>query len=107
MTTRADGLRRISTVNATIGAVGIASVVGVTVLLAQQGTHNAVATPTVVTNTTQTNPGTSSSAASSSAATTSSSSSDDGAVAPVTATPQATVQQSTSGTVQHAVTSGS
>jgi hypothetical protein len=88
MTTRADGMRRIATANATIATVSVAGVVGLSVMLAQQGTHHATI-PTTVTSTTQTSP------ASSSAATT------------VTATPQATVQQSTSGSVQHAVTSGS
>jgi hypothetical protein len=90
MTTRADGMRRIATANATIATVSVAGVVGLSVMLAQQGTHHTAATiPAAVTSTTQT------SSASSSAVTT------------VTATPQATVQQSTSGSTQHAVTSGS
>jgi len=85
MTTRADGMRRIATANATIATVSVAGVVGLSVMLAQQGTHHTAAVvPTTVTNTTQ-------------ASTTTT----------VTTTPQATVQQSTSTTAQHAVTSGS
>jgi hypothetical protein len=107
MTTRADGLRRIATANATMATVSVAGVVGLSVMLAQQATHHNVSTtPTVVTSTTQTSPTSSSAATSSSTANTSDSASD-GTATTVTATPEATVQQSTSGSVQHAVTSGS
>jgi hypothetical protein len=77
MTSRAKGMRRIGTANATLATVSVAGVVGVSVLLAQQGTHHTATTPTAVTTTTQ------------------------------TTTPQGTVQQSTSTSTQHAVTSGS
>lgn len=88
MTTRADGMRRIATANATIATVSVAGVVGLSVLLAQQSTdHTAATVPAAVTST-------------------SSSPSDDTATT-VRATSQATVQQSTATSVQHAVTSGS
>jgi hypothetical protein len=78
MTSRAKGMHRIGTANATLATVSVAGVVGVSVLLAQQGTHHtSTTTPTAVTTTTQ------------------------------TTTPQTTVQQSTSTATQHAVTSGS
>jgi hypothetical protein len=97
MTTRADGTRRIATANAAIATLSAAGVVGLSVILAQQGTHHtAAAIPTTVASTTQTSP----------AASKSDSSSDD-TTTTVTATPQATVQQATSAPVQHAVTSGS
>ncbi|HZV27508.1 MAG TPA: hypothetical protein VFG00_14625 [Acidothermaceae bacterium] len=89
MTTRADGMRRIGTANATIATFGVAGVVGLSVMLAQHGAHHTAATiPTAAISTTQTG------------------SSDDGTPT-VTATPQAPVQQSTSGSGHHAVTSGS
>jgi hypothetical protein len=77
MTSRANGMRRIGTANATIATVSVAGVVGLSVMLAQQGTHHTATTPTAVTTTTK------------------------------TTTSQATVQQSTSGSVPYAVTSGS
>lgn len=96
MTTRADGMRRIATANTTIATFSAVGVVGLSVMLAQQGTHHTAATvPATATSTTQTTPATSKS------------SSDDDAATTVTTTPQATVQQATSGSVQHAVTSGS
>jgi hypothetical protein len=79
MTSRAKGMRRIGTANATLATVSVAGVVGVSVLLAQQGTHHTATTPPAVTTTTPT----------------------------TTTTPQTTVQQSTSTSTQHAVTSGS
>jgi len=98
MTTRADGMRRIATANATIATISAAGVVGLSVMLAQQSVHHIAATvPAAATSTTQTNSATSASK----------SSSGDDATTTVTTTPQATVQQATSGSVQHAVTSGS
>jgi len=98
MTTRADGMRRITTANTTIAAVSAVGVVGLSVVLAQQATHHhAAAVPAAVTSTTSTTP----------AASTSTANSDDDAATTVTTTPQATVAQATSGSVQHAVTSGS
>ena len=98
MTTRAEGMRRITTTNAAIAAVSAVGVVGLSVILAQQTTHHtAAAVPAAVTSTTSTTP----------AASTSSANSNDDATTTVTTTPQATVAQATSGSVQHAVTSGS
>ena len=79
MTSRANGMRRIGTANATLAMVSVAGVVGLSVMLAQQGTHHTATTPTAVTTTTPT----------------------------TSTTPQAAVQQSTSTATQHAVTSGS
>ncbi len=57
MTTRADGMRRIATANTTIATFSAAGVVGLSVMLAQQGTHHTAATvPAAVTNTTETTP---------------------------------------------------
>jgi hypothetical protein len=96
MTTRADGMRRIATANATIATVSVAGVVGLSVMLAQQGTHHTAATiPSAVTSTSTSSDDTTTSTSSNDTTTT------------VTATPQATVQQSTSGSHHHAVTSGS
>ncbi len=114
MTTRADGMRRIARANAAVATASVAGVVGLTVAIAQHGTHHAAAsTPTAATTATQTSAtqtsatqtsATQTSATSSptvttsSAASTTNSSSDD-STATVTATSQATTQ--------HAVTSGS
>ena len=56
MTTRADGMRRIATANTTIATFSAVGVVGLSVMLAQQGTHHTAATvPAAATSTTQTN----------------------------------------------------
>ena len=97
MTTRADGTRRIATANATIATLSAAGVVGLSVMLAQQGTHHtAAAIPTAAASTTQTR-----------LAEGRSESSSDDATTTVTTTPQTTVQQAPVASVQHAVTSGS
>lgn len=105
MTTRADGIRRIGTANTTIATASIAGVVGLGAMLAQHGTHHAAATvPTAVTSGSA---ATSSSAAASTSSTSSDDTTTDDTTTTVSATPAVTVPQSTSGTVQHAVTSGS
>jgi len=82
-------MRRIATANTTLAAVSVAGVVGLTAMLAQQGTHHAAAKTATVTTMTVTTPTTTAPQAT------------------VQQAPQVTVQQAPPASTHHVVTSGS